>query len=138
MQSKYSSTQWLADEPASRKADGARIGADPARGTFGTADQPAFTTLESREALIKSVRVEPVETQASQFSDFDKLSPNGGYLFGVFLVAQFPAGQLEEHVLQIRRPVQGAQGRPGGEVGQQRGGVLDIAEGGFAADFDAA
>jgi hypothetical protein len=37
------------------------------------------------ETLIKSVRVEPVETQNSQIKGFDKLSPNGNYLFSVSL-----------------------------------------------------
>ena len=51
----------------------------------------------SREALIKSVRVEPVETQPSQTKGFDKLSPNGRYLFSVSL----DASQLTE----VRIPI---------------------------------
>jgi hypothetical protein len=47
----------------------------------------------SRDALIKSGRVEPfdfaqespVETQASRIKGFDKLSPNGSYLFSISL-----------------------------------------------------
>ena len=38
------------------------------------------TDPKSSEALIKSVRVEPVETQAICVKGFDKLSPNGEML----------------------------------------------------------
>lgn len=39
------------------------------------------------KALIKSVRVEPVETQASRIKGFDELSPNGRHLFSISLMA---------------------------------------------------
>jgi transcriptional regulator with XRE-family HTH domain len=80
--------------------------------------------LRLQQALTQDQLAERAGTERSHISALER--------------AQFPAGQLEEHVLQVRRPVQGAQAGPGGEVGEQRRGVLDIAEGGFAADFDAA
>ena len=38
-----------------------------------------------RETMIKSVRVELVETRVRQIKGFDKLSPNGGAFFSVSL-----------------------------------------------------
>jgi len=46
-----------------------------------------FEPRTFKEILIKSVCVEPVETQASQLKGFDKLSPNGSYLFSVSSIA---------------------------------------------------
>jgi hypothetical protein len=39
--------------------------------------------FDFKATLKKSVRVEPVETQAIRIKGFDKLSPNGRYLLSV-------------------------------------------------------
>jgi hypothetical protein len=51
--------------------------------------------------------------------------------------AQVAPGELEEDVFEVGRPVQAAQAGLVGQVGEQRGGVVGVAEGGLAAHLAA-
>ena len=59
--------------------------------------------LKPKEALIKSVRVEPVETQASRIKGFDKLCPNSSYLFSISLTLSAADRLRQPLIIDVER-----------------------------------